>query len=164
MPPRVLYLFGTAAFPVLGVRTVIEQAQARGWDVCLGLTPTAADWLRPEIPALTELTGHLVKSRYRRPGEPDLLPPPDAILFGPASFNSLNSLALGLTSSWVVGYTAEALGKGVPVTVLPCVNDALAAHPQYPRSLATLRTAGARILTSGDDLPWSEALDAVGGP
>ncbi|MFJ8042502.1 flavoprotein [Kitasatospora sp. NPDC096147] len=162
--PRVLYLFGTAAFPVLGIRTVIEQAQAAGWDVCLGLTSTAADWLAPDIPALTELTGHLVKARYRRPGEPDLLPAPDAILFGPATFNSINSLAQGLTSSWVVGYTAEALGKGVPVAVLPCVNDALAAHPQYPRSLATLREAGARVLLPTPDLPWSQALVEVGGP
>ncbi len=103
-----------------------------------------------------------------------MLPPPDAVLFAPATFNSFNSLALGLTTSWVVGYAAEALGKGVPVLVMPCVNTALAAHPQFARSAATLREAGVHVLLgedgfvpnepgTGDALPypWDAALRAV---
>jgi hypothetical protein len=142
----VLYLLGSAAPPVLDAGRVVERAQAAGWEVVLGLTPTAALWLREDLARLEALTGHLVKSRYRRPGEPDVLPPADAVLFAPATFNSVNCLALGLTSAWVVGYTAEALGAGVPVAVMPCVNTALAAHPQFGRSVRTLRSAGADVL------------------
>ncbi|MBV7648504.1 hypothetical protein STALF3_08850 [Streptomyces albidoflavus] len=41
----ILYLFGSAAPPVLGIGAVIEDAQRSGFDVCLGLTPTPpAGW------------------------------------------------------------------------------------------------------------------------
>lgn len=175
MPDRVLYLLGSAAPPVLDARSVVERARSRGWDVCLGLTPTAADWLQADLGELEIATGHMVKSRYRRPGEPDLLPPADAVLLAPATFNSINSLALGITTSWVVGYAAEALGKRIPVTVLPCVNTALTAHPQFERSVQTLREAGAQVLLGDGGFfpnqpgqgnpatyPWEAAFDALG--
>ncbi|MEU3493955.1 hypothetical protein ABZ747_10775 [Kitasatospora cineracea] len=73
--------------------------------------------------------GYPVKSAHRWPGQLDMLPRADAVLFAPATFNPVNSLALGLTSSWVVGYAVEAVGKGAPVLVMPCVNTALTAHP-----------------------------------
>lgn len=44
------YLFGSAAPPVLGLAQVVRQAQFRGWEVVLGLTPTAASWLQDELP------------------------------------------------------------------------------------------------------------------
>ncbi|MFC8717562.1 flavoprotein [Kitasatospora sp. NPDC057198] len=168
----VVYLFGSAAGVVTGIGGAVRAGLARGWDVALGLTPVAREWLAERVPEWEELTGHPVKSAYRRPGQPDVLPPADAVLFAPATFNSVNSLALGLTSSWVVGYAAEAVGKGVPVLVMPCVNTALAAHPQFPRSVAALRGAGVRVLLgegafvpnepgAAGPYPWDAALDAV---
>ena len=131
-----LYLFGSAAPPVLEVAEVIKPAQHRGWDVCLGLTPTAARWLEADLPALEELTGHPVRSEYKLPGEPDAWPPADVILFAPATFNTVNEWALGLTSKFVVGVVAEAIGKGIPTVAMPCVNGAYARHPQFHRSVA----------------------------
>ncbi|BAJ28271.1 hypothetical protein KSE_24570 [Kitasatospora setae KM-6054] len=168
----VVYLFGSAAGVVAGIGDAARSGLARGWDVAVGLTPSAREWLAARVPELEELTGHPVKSAYRWPGQPDVLPPADAVLFAPATFNSVNGLALGLTSSWVVGYAAEAAGKGVPVLVMPCVNTALAAHPQFPRSVAALREAGMRVLLgeggfvpgepgAGAPFPWDAALDAV---
>ncbi len=52
MTSRTLYLSGSAAPPLFDVAKVIETAQADGWDVCLGLTPTAAHWLRVSIDGL----------------------------------------------------------------------------------------------------------------
>ncbi|MFF3073349.1 flavoprotein [Kitasatospora sp. NPDC057936] len=173
-PRPVLYLFGSAAPPVLSAAQIVRHAQFRGWDVALGLTPTAAGWLQDEMSKLRRLTGHPVKSVYRRPGDPDLLPPADAVLFAPATMNCINSLALGLTTSWVVGYAAEAIGKGIPVAVVPCLNTALAAHPQFPRSVETLRGAGVRVLLGDggfvpndpgeerpEGYPWEAALGAA---
>lgn len=151
---------------------VVRQAQSRGWDVAVGLTPTARNWLEAQLPELEELTGHPVKTAYRRPGQPDVLPPADAMLFAPATFNSVNSLAMGITSSWVVGFTAEAPGKGIPTVVMPCVNSALVAHPQFERSVAVLREARMQVLygeggfvanAPGERLPypWQAALDAL---
>ncbi len=39
----------------------------------------------------------------------------------------------------------EAYGLGVPVAALPCVADALAAHPAYQESLERLRGMGVRF-------------------
>ncbi|MFJ3883290.1 flavoprotein [Streptomyces sp. NPDC090077] len=171
---RTLYLFCSAAPPVFDVAHVIEDAQSRGWDVCLGLTPTAARWVQESLDGLAALTGNPVRWQYKLPGEPDLWPAADAVLFAPATFNSVNAWALGLTDRFTVGVAAEALGKGTPVVAMPCTNTALAAHPQFEQSLAVLRGAGAELLygeggfqpgPAGPDapphFPWQIALDAV---
>ncbi|MEU8843013.1 flavoprotein [Streptomyces roseus] len=175
-PTRTLYLLCSAAPPVFDVAHVIEDAQSRGWDVCLGLTPTAAHWVAGSLDGLAALTGHPVRWQYKLPGEPDVWPPADALLFAPATFNSLNAWALGLTDRFAVGVAAEAIGKGTPVVTMPCTNAALAAHPQFDQSLATLRGAGVSVLygeggfvpgPAGPDspphFPWPAALTALDG-
>ncbi|MFI7355055.1 flavoprotein [Streptomyces avidinii] len=173
---RTLYLFGSAAPPVFDVARVIEDAQSRGWDVCLGLTPTASDWLTEGVDGLAALTGHPVRSRYKRPGEPDVWPAADAILVAPATFNTVNGWALGLTDRFIVGVVSEGIGKGIPLAVMPCVNAAYVRHPQFEQSIATLRGAGVRVLYGeggfvpnlpgqgrAEAYPWGLALDAVDG-
>ncbi|MFE3992051.1 flavoprotein [Streptomyces goshikiensis] len=172
MTTRTLYLLCSAAPPVFDIAGVIEDAQRRSWDVCLGLTPTAADWLEDSLPGLEALTGRPVRSGYKRPGQPDAWPPADAVLVAPATMNTLNSWALGITGNWLVGFVAEAIGKGIPLTVMPCVNSAYAQHPQFLPSLETLREAGVRVLFGPGGFepnapgekrpyPWAAALDAV---
>ncbi len=174
MTRRTLYLFCSAAPPVFDVAQVIEEAQAEGWDVCLGLTPTAASWLDGSLTELAALTGHPVRSEYKRPGEPDVWPPADAILFAPATFNTLNAWSLGLTSNFVVGVVAEGIGKGIPLVVMPCVNAAYVQHPQFDQSVTVLRSAGVAVLYGEggfvpnrpgerrpEGYPWRIALDAV---
>ncbi|MGW5848975.1 flavoprotein [Streptomyces sp. NPDC055254] len=171
---RNLYLFCSAAEPVFDVAHVIEDAQSRGWDVCLGLTPTAARWVAESLDGLAALTGRPVRWQYKLPGEPDVWPDADALLFAPLTFNSVNSWALGLTGRFTAGVAAEALGRGTPVVAMPCVNAALAAHPQFEQSLSVLRGAGVELLwgeggfvpgPAGADAParflWQAALDAV---
>lgn len=172
---RTLYLFCSAAPPVFDIARIIEQAQAEGWDVCLGLTPTAADWLAESLDGLAALTGHPVRSEYKKPGEPDVWPPADAILFAPATFNTINAWALGLTSSFVVGVVAEGIGKQIPTVVMPCVNAAYVQHRAFERSVAELREMGVTVLYGEGGFvpnqpgerrpggfPWRLALDAVG--
>ncbi|MFF3728840.1 flavoprotein [Streptomyces sp. NPDC002476] len=174
MTARTLYLFGSAAPPVLDVSLVIGLLRGRGWDVCLGLTPTAARWLREELPELEKLTGHPVRSEYKRPGDPDVWPRADAILLAPASFNTINQWALGLTSSFVVGVVAEGIGKRIPTLTMPCVNAAFVRHPQFERSVETLRSAGVDVLYGNGGFvpnqpgerrpggyPWEIAVDAL---
>ncbi|MEV0439966.1 flavoprotein [Streptomyces spectabilis] len=174
MTPPTLYLFGSAAPPLFDVAKVIEAAQADGWDVCLGLTPTAARWLHESLDGLAVLTGHPVRSDYKFPGEADVWPGADAILFAPATFNSLNAWALGLTHDFVIGVVAEAIGKGIPTVTMPCMNAAYARHRQLERSIAELREQGVTVLYgdggfvpgpagSGEPVgyPWDAALAAV---
>lgn len=174
MTSRVLYLFGSAAPPVFDVDKVIRDAQARGWDVCLGLTPTAARWLGDRLPELGQLTGHPVRSEYKTPGEPDVWPKADVILVAPATFNTVNAWALGLTRDFVVGVVAEGVGKGIPLVAMPCVNAAYVQHRQFERSVAELRAMGVDVLYGEGgfvpnppgqgrpkEYPWQVALDAV---
>lgn len=171
---RTLYLFGSAAPPVFDVAGVIESAQRDGWDVCLGLTPTAARWLDGSLPGLEALTGHPVRSEYKTPGEPDVWPAADVIAVAPATFNTTNQWALGITSTFVVGVVAEGIGKRIPLVTMPCVNAAYVQHPQFERSVETLRGAGVRVLYgeggfvpnppgSGkpSNYPWSALLQAI---
>ncbi|GAA4918575.1 flavoprotein [Streptomyces coeruleoprunus] len=166
---RTLYLFCSAAPPVFDVAWVIEEAQARGWDVCLGLTPTAAGWLEGSLDGLAALTGHPVRYAYPRPGEPEVWPAADVVLFAPATFNSVNAWALGLTGTFVVGVVAEGIGKRLPIVAAPCLNEDLARHPRFERSLDVLRGAGVTVLhgdggpVPGEPYPWTLALDAVEG-
>ncbi|MEU9861346.1 flavoprotein [Streptomyces sp. NPDC047971] len=173
---RTLYLFSSAAPPVFDVARVIEDAQADGWDVCLGLTPTAARWLSQSVEGLAALTGHPVRWDYKLPGEPDAWPKADAILVAPATFNTVNQWALGITDKFVVGVVAEGIGKRIPTAVMPCVNAAYVQHPQFERSVETLRGAGVTVLYGDGGFvpnepghgnpaayPWRLALDAVRG-
>jgi hypothetical protein len=173
-PSPVLYLFGAAAPPVFDVASVIEDAQARGFDVCLGLTPTAARWLGDQLPMLAELTGHPVRSEYKLPGEPDVWPKADVIVVAPATFNTVNAWALGLTHDFVIGVVAEGIGKGIPMVTMPCVNAAYVQHRQFERSVAELRAMGVQVLYGEGgfvpnqpgqgkpkEYPWRLALDTA---
>ncbi|MCB5180677.1 flavoprotein [Streptomyces sp. SMC 277] len=156
------------------VARTIEDAQARGWDVCLGLTPTAAEWLEDGLDGLAALTGHPIRSRYKRPGEPDVWPKADAVLVAPATFNTVNAWALGLTDRFVVGVVAAGIGKGIPTAVMPCVNAAYVQHRAFDRSVQELRDMGVRVLYGEGGFmpnqpgqgrpevyPWRLALDTV---
>ncbi|KOU24904.1 flavoprotein [Streptomyces sp. WM6368] len=174
MTTRTLHLLCSAAPPVFDIAHVIEDAQTRGWDVCLGLTPTAAHWLSESLDGLAALTGHPVRWQYKFPGQADVWPAADALLFAPATFNSINSWALGLTNNLVIGLAAEATGKRTPAVAMPCTNTALAAHPQFESSLSTLRNAGVELLHGETGyapdpadpdaplhFPWATALSAL---
>ena len=171
---RTLYLFGSAAPPVFDIASVIESAQADGWDVCLGLTPTAARWLSDSLDGLAALTGHPVRWEYKLPGQPDVWPPADVIVVAPATFNTVNQWALGITEKFVVGVVAEGIGKAIPIVTMPCVNAAYVQHPQFERSVETLRGAGVNVLygeggfvpnqpgqSKPGEYPWHLALEAA---
>ncbi|MBG0853825.1 flavoprotein [Streptomyces spinoverrucosus] len=171
---RVLYLFGSAAPPVFDVAAVIRDAQARGFDVCLGLTPTAARWLAPQLAELERLTGHPVRSEYKMPDEPDVWPKADVIAFAPTTFNTINAWAVGITRDFVVGVVAEGIGKGIPTVTMPCVNAAYVQHRQFERSVSELRAMGVTVLYGEGgfapnqpgqgkpkEYPWHLVLDAA---
>lgn len=171
---RVLYLIACAAPPAQRIRTGIERAQAAGWGVCLVLTPSAARWLSADMADLATLTGHPVRTDYKLPGQPDVLPPPDAILVAPATFNTLNKWAQGIADTLALGLVTEGIGLQLPVVALPYLNQAQAAHPALSRSVEFLRASGVTVLLGDggfvphvpkhgdlDGYPWDAALAAL---
>ncbi|MEU9833558.1 flavoprotein [Streptosporangium sp. NPDC048047] len=172
----VLYVIVCASGGAGEVGRLVRLAQEEGWVVQIVATPPALDFI--DVPALERQTGRPVRSRYRRPDEPKP-PRADAIIVAPATFNTINKFALGIADTYALGLLAEAPGLGIPVVVLPFVNDALASRAPFRRSVESLRAEGVSILSgqgqdgsgspavhdrTGDpeDRPWARALDALG--
>lgn len=115
---------------------------ARGWRLAVTLTPTAARWLEPDLPALAATTDLPVRWTPRLPTEPKPHPVPDAFAFAPATANSLAKLALGIADNQALTVLGEGLGRGVPMVVMPRLSADQAAHPAFEGHLNALRSAG----------------------
>ncbi len=91
------------------------------------------------------MTGNVVRSEYRSPGEPRS-PKSDAFIVAPATYNTINKLAAGASDTYALGVLAEAIGLGLPVVILPFVNTALASREPFRRSVEALEKEGVDVL------------------
>ncbi len=175
----VLYVIAGGGPPAAHLAEFTSFAQRQGWDVCVITTPDGAKFL--DTGELARLTGHPVRARYKDPGDPDVLPRADAFVVAPATFNTINKLACGISDTLALGLLNEAVGIGLPIVAVPWPNTALARHPAFRRSVAELRDWGIRMIfdpaqlppVTGDSpaFPWAElraeltrVLAAVAGP
>ena len=156
-PNPFLYVVVCAAGIAVDVGQLIAAAQESGWEVGVIATPVAMGGFF-DTAAVEAQTGRPIRSAWRTPGDPRPFPPPDAVLVAPATFNTINKWAAGTADTLALGTLCEAYGLGVPTVVLPCVADALAAHPAYQESLIRLRGMGVRF---GD--PYSGEVQPGGG-
>jgi phosphopantothenoylcysteine synthetase/decarboxylase len=140
----VLYLIVCGARPSAKAAILIRRVQAAGWEVCVIATPQATKFI--DVPAFEELTGYPVRSEYKLPDEPDVLPPPDAVVVAPATFNTINKWAAGITDTLALGLACEAMGMGLPIVAVPFPNTALSQHPAFARSVAELRACEVQVL------------------
>ncbi|MEV1080123.1 flavoprotein [Streptomyces sp. NPDC050211] len=165
-----LYVVVCAAGIAAEVSKLITAAQERDWEVGVFATPVAMNGFF-DTAAVEAQTGRRIRSAWRTPGDPRPFPPPDAVVVAPATFNTVNKWAAGLADTLAVATLCEAYGLGVPIAALPCVSDALAAHPAYHDSLIRLRGMGVRFGEpySGEadedgrrpEFRWEHALDLV---
>ncbi|OLZ74459.1 flavoprotein [Streptomyces sp. IMTB 2501] len=165
-----LYVVVCAAGIAAGVSKLISAAQERNWQVGVIATPVAMGGFF-DAAAVEAQTGRPVRSAWRTPADPRPFPPPDAVVVAPATFNTVNKWAAGIADTLALGTLCEAVGMGVPIAVLPCVADTLAAHPAYRDSLARLRGMGVRFgaAYTGEarpdggrpDFTWERALDLL---
>ena len=112
-------------------------------------TPAALDFL--DVPAIEALTGSPVRSEYRKPGDPRSRPA-DAIIVAPATYNTINKWAQGISDTYALGILAETTALGVPIVVFPFVNSALAARAPFRRNVEELRREGVHVLLGGGDI------------
>ena len=106
----VLYLIVCAAPPAHDIHRFIPELQAAGWDVCVIATPQATRWI--SLPDLETLTGHIVHTDYKLPGEADPLPKASAILVMPATFNTVNKWAQGIGDTLATSILVNAWDAG----------------------------------------------------
>ncbi len=151
---RVLYVIACAAPPTREVARLISIAQKDGWDVCVLTTRSGRRFA--DVAGLERLTGHPVRSDHKDPGEPDVLPSPDAIIVAPATVNTMNKWAAGICDTLALGILVEAIGKRIPVVAMPFTNRAHAAHPAFIEKVARLRSWGVVVLYGPDVYPLHE--------
>jgi phosphopantothenoylcysteine synthetase/decarboxylase len=115
--------------------------------------------------AIAKLSGHLVRTDYKLPGEADPLPKADAMLVMPATFNTINKWAQGIGDTLVTSILCEALGRGSPpIVTVPCLKMDLVRHPAFSRSIVLLREWGVHVLHEPERypsprmVPWNEIL------
>jgi phosphopantothenoylcysteine synthetase/decarboxylase len=170
----VLYVIACGSPVARDVGRLVALAQDDGWDVCVVATPDGRKFVDER--ALVRQTGHPVRTRYKNPGDPDALPDPDAIIVGPATVNTINKWAAGITDTLALGLLVEGQGKGLPIVAMPFTNAAMAAHPAFRENIARLRGWDITVLF-GDDIlppfepgtgerhlhrfPWARALEAL---
>jgi phosphopantothenoylcysteine synthetase/decarboxylase len=174
MSTRVLYVIACAAPPTADVARLVSLGQEHGWDVCVLTTPSGRRFAG--ITALEDLTGHPVRSEYKNPGEPDVLPAADAVIVAPATVNTINKWAAGICDTLALGILVEAIGLGLPMVAVPSTNRAHAEHPAFTENIAKLRSWGVHVLFGPDILPerdpgagdsylplfpWQKAVEAI---
>jgi phosphopantothenoylcysteine synthetase/decarboxylase len=168
----VLYLVGCAAYPARDLPDLVGFCQRLGWHVCVVCTPSGRRFADPD--RLRELTGHRVRSDYKAPDAPDELPPADAFVVAPATFNTINKWAHGSSDTLALGLLNEAVGLGRPIIAAPWPNRALARHPVFGASVRELRGWGVQVIFDPDRqpipgsgagtpavFPWAAVRDAV---
>lgn len=144
------YLVVCAAPPARRIDELVELLHQHGWRVCAIPTPTAAEsWV--DTGRLATQTGFPVRSQPRAPDDPRSLPPADAVVVAPATFNTINKWAGGISDTFALGILNEAVGMGLPIIASPYAKPDLAAHPAFRRSLELLRGYGV----------WLTATDAL---
>ncbi len=134
----VLYVIACGGRPARDLPEFAEWAQHIGWDVCVVAAPSGMKFL--DAPRLATLTGHPVRCDYKQPDDPDVLPfPPNAFVVAPATFNTINKWANGISDTLALGLLNEGLCAGQPIIAVPTPNQALARHPAFTRSIEFLR-------------------------
>jgi phosphopantothenoylcysteine synthetase/decarboxylase len=168
---RVVVCGGGAA---AGVGKLIVAAIGRGWSVEVTATRSALEFI--EAAEVARLSGKPVRTTYKfAPDGRRISPPADALIVAPATFNTVNKLALGIADTYALSSVAEVIGRGVPTVVVPAVNSALAARRPFRNAIESLRAEGVRVLFGPEDdfeplppgrndpelFPWLRALDLV---
>ncbi len=108
------------------------------------------------------LTGHPVRSEYKRPEEPDVLPRAEAIVVFPATFNTINKWALGISDTLALGLLCEYTGLKMPIIAVPCfrTGGGLDGHPAFFRSLDLLRSYGVHVIYEPEKYPPKNRVPA----
>jgi phosphopantothenoylcysteine decarboxylase len=173
MTAPVLYVIVCACPPAREVDQLVWLAKERGWDTCVLTTPLARRFV--DVEELAVLTGHPVRSEYKHPDEPDVLPPAEAVILAPATVNTINKWAAGICDTLALGILVEGIGLGLPIVAVPSSNRAHTSHPAFVENVGRLRSWGVTVIWETDgypvldpitgsnmaSIPWQAALDAI---
>jgi phosphopantothenoylcysteine synthetase/decarboxylase len=153
---------------------MLVLAIEQGWSVQVVATPAATKFF--DVAAVEQRTGVPVRSDYRNSSGGRRNSSADVLVIAPATYNTINKLAVGVNDTYALNVAAESIGRGVPTVILPFVNSALAARRPFIWAVDVLRSEGVKVLFGPDvwtphppgagdqhvaTFPWSAALRAA---
>jgi hypothetical protein len=140
----VVYVIACGAPPTRDVVKLVDIAHNDGWDVCVITSPAGRAFL--DADAMSAKTGHIVRSEYKQPGTPDILPSADAVIVAPATCNTMAKWAAGISDTLPLGILVESLGKHLPTVCMPFSNRAQLSFPAIQTAMKNLAAWGVTIL------------------
>jgi phosphopantothenoylcysteine synthetase/decarboxylase len=146
----VLYVVASGAAPARELPALVADLTPE-WETCVVTTPEGSRFF--DAGRIAEMTGHPVRTSFKDPDAPDVLPPASAFAAAPATFNTINKWAAGISDTLALALLNEAIGLGLPIVTVPWPNVALARHPAFGRSITTLRSCDITVIFSQENLP-----------
>jgi phosphopantothenoylcysteine synthetase/decarboxylase len=116
---------------------------AAGWAVTVVGSPASRAWL--DLDAVQAVTGSPVLFD-QRDAQQARGPRPVAVVACPLTLNSASKAATAVMDTYATGVLCDALGAGLPLTIVLTVSSRLWPHPAWAGHLATLDRAGARFV------------------
>ncbi|GAB2651841.1 flavoprotein [Nocardia goodfellowii] len=144
----VLYAIATGASAARDIGKLVDIAQAAEWEVCVVTSPAGRRFI--DVAELEGKSGYPVRSEYKEPGTPDLLPAADAMIVAPITANSLAKWAAGISDTLPLGLLVEGLGKGLPVVAVPFSNRAQLEFPAIQEAIRRLAEWGVIVVGGAD--------------
>ncbi|NLA99620.1 MAG: bifunctional phosphopantothenoylcysteine decarboxylase/phosphopantothenate--cysteine ligase CoaBC [Methanomicrobiales archaeon] len=145
---KTVVLAVTGSIAVVETVRLAHALRRRGATVQAVMTAAAAGIIHPDAltyatgrPAITKITGLVEHVLYcGEGGEADLL------LIAPATANTVGKIACGIDDTTVTTFATTALGRGMPVVVVPAMHESMYRHPGVAENLQRLRSWGIDVV------------------
>ena len=148
MPIAVLVVCGAPLAQRIG--DLVNAMRDAGWETYVIGTPSSRAWIDNDLASALG-----VRFDFRNPDQPKGVPTADVVVVCPATFNTVNKVAVGIADTYAASFVCEAIGTGIPIVIAPMVNRKLWGHFNWSTSLDVLRRANVRFLdprTGGVDV------------
>jgi len=135
---------------IAAVKTVelSRELIRRGAEVIAVMSEAAQRIIHPDAlhyatgnRVITEITGEVEHVRFcGEGGEADLL------LIAPATANTISKISLGIDDTPVTTFATTAIGRGLPIIIVPAMHGSMYAHERVSENLRNLERMGIKII------------------
>lgn len=136
---------------IAAVETVklARELRRKGGSVRGVMSKAACEIIHPDaltyacdFPAVTSISGMIEHVKYcGTDGEADLL------LIAPATANTICKIAAGIDDTPVTTFATTAIGRGMPVVIVPAMHESMYRHPAVRDAITKLKSWGITIIS-----------------
>ncbi|MBN1432510.1 MAG: bifunctional phosphopantothenoylcysteine decarboxylase/phosphopantothenate--cysteine ligase CoaBC [Methanomicrobiaceae archaeon] len=146
---RTIVLGVTGSIAAVEVIKLARELRRRGAKVIGVMSSAACGIIHPDAltyacdyPAITSISGMIEHVKYCGiGGEADLL------LIAPATANTICKIAAGIDDTPVTTFATTAIGRGMPVVIVPAMHESMYNHPAVGNAIAKLESWNITVLS-----------------